>query len=119
MAYFSHEPEPDHEQGSTLGKQFKLLLKRDRFPQNARRIPASTTFNDFYSKLVEKEMQLYKINPNERPKYLELLFKALKTIKPTCVEPERAFSAMGFFVTKIRNRMSDKTLDALITMRQY
>ena len=25
---------------------------------------------------------------------------------------------MGFFVTKLRNRMSDKTLDALITMRQ-
>ena len=50
---------------------------------------------------------------------LELLFKALKTIKPTSVESERAFSAMGFFATKIRNRMSDKTLDALITMRQY
>ena len=64
-------------------------------------------------------MQLYKINTIERPKYLELLYKAFKTIKQTSVEPERAFSAMGFFVTKIRNIMSDKTLDALITMRQY
>ena len=82
------------------------------------RTGTTTGANDFYCKLVEKEMQLYKINPNERPKYLELLYKALKTIKPTSVEPERAFSAMGFFVTKIRNRMSDKTLDALITMRQ-
>ena len=45
-------------------------------------------------------MQLYKINPNERPKYLELLYKALKTIKPTSVEPERTFSAMGFFCHK-------------------
>ena len=70
-------------------------------------------------KLVDKEMQLYRINPNTRPKYLELFFKALKTIKPTSVEPERAFSAMGWFVTKIRNRMSDKTLDALISMRQF
>ena len=26
---------------------------------------------------------------------------------------------MGFFVTKIRSSMSDKTLDALITMRQH
>ena len=74
--------------------------------------------NDFYSKLVEKEMHLYKIYPKERPRYLQLLYKALKTIKPTSVEAERAFSAMGFFVTKLRNRMSDKTLDALITMRQ-
>ena len=40
------------------------------------------------------------------------------TIKPTSVEAKRAFSAMRFFVTKLRNRMSDKTLDALITMRQ-
>ena len=98
-----------------------MFLKRDRFSQPARRASATTTttINDFYSKLVEREMQLYKINPKERPKYLELLFKALKTIKPTSVEPERAFSAMGFFVTKLRNRMSDKTLDALITMRQH
>ena len=48
-----------------------------------------------------------------------LLFKALKTIKPTSVEAERAFSAMGFFVTKLRNRMGDETLDGLITMRKY
>ena len=41
------------------------------------------------------------------------------TIKPTSVEAKRAFSALGFFVTKLRNRMSDKTLDALITMRQH
>ena len=59
------------------------------------------------------------VNPIERPKYLELLFKALKTIKPTSVEAERAFSAMGFFVTKLRNRMGDETLDGLITMRKY
>ena len=32
---------------------------------------------------------------------------------------KRAFSAMGFFATKIRNRMGDKTLDALITMWQF
>ena len=52
------------------------------------------------------------------PKFLDLLFKALKTVKPTSVEVERAFSAMGFFI-QIRKRMSDKTLDALISMRQY
>ena len=31
---------------------------------------------------------------------------------------KRAFSAMGFFATKIRNRMGDKTLHALITIRE-
>ena len=44
--------------------------------------------------------------------------EAMKTIKPTSVEAERAFSAMGFFATKLRNRMGDKTLDGLITLRQ-
>ena len=60
-------------------------------------------------------MQLYKINPNERPRYLDLLFKALKTVKPSSVEAEWASSAMVFFT----HRMGDKTLDALITLRQY
>ena len=32
------------------------------------------------------------------PKYLDLLFKALKTVKPISVEAERAFSAMGFLL---------------------
>ena len=32
------------------------------------------------------------------PKYLDLLFKAVKTVKPTSVEAERAFSAMGFLL---------------------
>ena len=64
-------------------------------------------------------MKFFKINPAEHPKYLGLLFEALKTIKPTSsVEAERAFSAMGFFATKLRNRMGDKTLDGLITLRQ-
>ena len=35
------------------------------------------------------------------------------------MEAERAFSAMGFFVPKLRNRMGDKTLDGLITLRQF
>ena len=97
-----------------------MFMKRDKFAQTNRRNTANpSTSNDSYAKIVKKEMQLYKINPIERPKYLELLFKALKTIKPTSVEAERAFSAMGFFVTKLRNRMGDETLDGLITMRKY
>ena len=57
--------------------------------------------------------------PAGRTKYLDMLYQALKTIKPTSVEADRAFSAMVFFfATKIRNRMGDKTLDALVTMQQ-
>ena len=44
---------------------------------------------------------------------------ALLTMKPTSVEPERAFSAMGLFITKLRNRLNDDNIDSLIFMRQY
>ena len=63
-------------------------------------IQAAPSGTDFYSKLVDKEMQLYKINPNEWPIYLDLLFKALKTVKPSSVEAEWAFSAMVFLLQK-------------------
>ena len=63
-------------------------------------IQAAPSGTDFYSKLVDKEMQLYKINPNEWPRYLDLLFKALKTVKPSSVEAEWAFSAMVFLLQK-------------------
>jgi len=42
----------------------------------------------------------------KRPENLEKLFTALQTIRPTSVDAERAFSAMGLFATKIRNRMN-------------
>ena len=77
-------------------------MKRDRFTQN-RRIQAAPSGTDFYNNFVDKEMQLYKINPNERPRYLDLLFKALKTVKPSSVEAEWAFSALVFLTLKIRN----------------
>ena len=68
--------------------------------------------------VVQKEMLLYETS-KRRPENLERLFTALKTIKPTSVEAERAFSALGYFANKIRSQMNDATLDALIFQRQY
>jgi len=48
----------------------------------------------------------------KKPENLEKLYNALLTLKHTSVEPERAFSIVGLFVTKLRNRMNDDTLDA-------
>lgn len=70
------------------------------------------------SRLVQKEMMLYETS-NKRPENLEKLYIALKTIKPTSVEAERAFSALGYFGSKIRNRLNDDTLDALMFLRHY
>ena len=46
------------------------------------------------------------------------VFCAIKTLPPTSVEAERAFSASGMFVTKLRSHLSEKTIDALIFRRK-
>ena len=60
-------------------------------------------------------MRLYEVT-NTRPNNL---YAALKIIKPTSVEAERVFSALGSFVSKIRNRLNDNTIDALLFLRHY
>lgn len=55
----------------------------------------------------------------KKSEHLELLHNALLTVKPTSVESERGFSAAGFFVSKLRSRMTDKTLNALCFLRCY
>ena len=74
--------------------------------------------NNVSSRVVQKEMMLYEIT-KRRPNNLEKLYAALKTIKPTSVEAERAFSALGYFVSKIRNCFNDDTIDALLFLRHY
>jgi len=47
---------------------------------------------------------------NMRSNNLEKLYHALIPINPKSVEPERAFSVTGLFVTKLRNRLNDKSV---------
>ncbi|XP_073817273.1 zinc finger BED domain-containing protein 4-like [Musca autumnalis] len=50
---------------------------------------------------------------------LQCLFDALLTIRPSSVESERIFSLAGIFVNKIRNRLSDETINALSVLKTY
>ena len=74
--------------------------------------------NNVSSRVVQKEMMLNEIT-KRRLNNLEKLYAALKTIKPTSVEAEHAFSALGYFVSKIRNCLNDDTIDALLFLRHY
>ncbi|GFX04882.1 transposable element Tcb2 transposase [Trichonephila clavipes] len=58
---------------------------------------------------MKQEMQLFDSTENQSPNIIKLC-DALKTILLTSVEAERAFSAAGLFVTKLRTRLSDKML---------
>ena len=51
------------------------------------------------------------------PPILQRLNKALQSIQPTSVESERVFSAAGLFLTKLRTRMGDSTIDMLLFMK--
>ena len=63
-------------------------------------------------------MQLFEAT-KKRPENLEKLYHALLTIRPTSVESEPAFSAMGLFATKTRSRLNNNTLNAIIVVRQF
>jgi hypothetical protein len=64
-----------------------------------------------FSKAIRKEIAVLK--KKFRGKYLQNCSDHLKNIKPTSVELERAFSASGNFVTKLRSSLEDNTLNAL------
>lgn len=55
----------------------------------------------------------------QRGKVLETLHMALMSVPPTSVDAERAFSAGGSFLTKIRSRLGDDTLSKLCLLKAY
>ena len=73
---------------------------------------------DHLEKIVKREMALFETSKS-LPKNLSNLKKSLHSIRPTSVESKRAFSTMNAFATKIRSRLNDDTMDAMIFLRQY
>lgn len=65
-----------------------------------------------------KEFDVFE-STGQRTTNITLLLDALKTVPPTSVESERAFSAAGLFVTKLRTRLSDRSVDRLCLLKSY
>ena len=94
----------------TLSEEFQAFLKKPWLKiEDVQMIGAQ---------IISKEMQLFEAT-KKRPEILESLYCSLLTIRPTSVEAEQAFSAMGLFITDIRNRLIDDTLNVMIAMRQF
>lgn len=51
--------------------------------------------------------------------YTGQAYQWLKTVVPTSVEAERVFSAVGNVVTKVRTRLNDETINALVFLKTY
>ena len=67
---------------------------------------------------IKREMTIFE-NTGERPAILEKLFRAIQSLPPTSVEAERAFSAAGMFITKLRSSLSDNSIDKLCFLRKF
>ena len=76
-----------------------------------------TPANDAF-KWLKSEFTLFK-NTGQRTENLQKLFNAILTIKPTSTDVERVFSVTSSFCTKIRSRLSDKSLQALVFLKYY
>lgn len=69
-------------------------------------------------KVLTKEFSLFEAT-HKRPPHLQQLFDALHSVQATSVEAERAFSICGQFVTKLRNRLSAESIDALCFLKAH
>lgn len=67
---------------------------------------------------IKAEIAVYEAT-GVRGRCLQLVYAYLLSIPPTSVEAERAFSAAGLLCTKVRSRLSDKTLDTMCLLRAF
>jgi hypothetical protein len=67
---------------------------------------------------LNKEIQLFEAT-GKRTQSLELLYNALLAIKPTSTDSERAFSSAGALLTKLRSRMSDESMNAILLLKSF
>ena len=58
-------------------------------------------------------------NPRDIPVLLGKLLNALKSIPPTSVQCERAFSTTGQYATKVRSNLNDETLSSLVFLKYH
>ena len=61
----------------------------------------------------------FKLYDSQKMKTKKLLYNALLSIKPSSVETEQTFSASGNFATKIRSRLRNDTLSALVMLKRH
>ena len=78
----------------------------------------STVASANISKHLEKELRVFEAT-GERTTNITNLLNSLKSIPPTSVESERDFPAAGLFISKIRSRLSDKSVDFLCFLRYF
>ena len=98
----------ENQKDFTMEEELNLIRKNAEDPPK--------TFES-YGKLNE-EFLLFR-NAGKRTSNLELLYNAISSVKPTSTSNERTFSTSANFCTKIRSRLSDASLNALVFLKYY
>ena len=114
----------EEDSSSQSEQEDELLLSRSQ-SSLAQKLEASikvmetgrvTPMKENKDKHLAKEFDLFDAT-GQRTTNIYLLLDALKSITPTSVESERSFSAAGLFVTKLRTRLSDRSVDLLCLLK--
>ena len=108
------EPAPKKSKGEQL-KEF-LETRKDAEKDKTAKVQFSSSHDILLA--VKREFSIYETT-GERPSCLERVYRAVSTMPPTSVEAERAFSAAGLFVTKMRSSLSDRTVDVLCFLQNH
>ena len=115
---FNTSAEEDEESESDQdGEEESSLESRLEQAITSQLTQGTQTRDDAYKSLL-KEFNLYEATGKRTPN-LDLLYNALIRIPPTSIESERAFSALGLFVTKLRSRLSSSSINMLSFLKAY
>ena len=116
------EPQPPLEQEQpskrSKGEELKLWRMEKKASTSNKNSPGNLSSPSAILLEIKREMTILETT-GQRPPCLDQIFKAVSTLPPTSVEAERAFSAAGLFVTKMRSSLSDNSLDTLCFLRHH
>lgn len=113
-----NETENNSEIVSVEKKEMTMEEELEKVIQNSVSRESQIRGNQFHIKNIKQEFTLFR-NTGKRTENLEKLFDAICSIKPTSTDSERVFSISANFCTKIRSRLSDKSLNALVFLKSF
>ena len=79
-------------------------------------LPTKIDPNNFDA--IRKEIRVFEAT-KKRTENLDRLYQAICIVPSTNVESERAFSAAGLFITKLRSRLSNTSIDKICFLGGY
>ena len=96
-----------------LGTKFYLVLSACLRQARLLRLSKKTE-----ESILQETFDIFEASEH-RTIYVTFLYEAPKTVLPTSVESERAYSTAGFFVTKLRLRLNDRSVYHFCFLRSF